>query len=276
VTVPIAVYDGAMPSSDPDYLRSLYTTEERIGADYPDVRREIFPHLIRAAPKEAHGEGFVIYTKLDEESADAAIREQIAYFKEIGADFEWKLFDYDSPPDLKERLAAHGFEIGEPESLMILPLDAAPPSLLAPVREDVRRLVDLAELETIRSIEDEVWQTDHESLIQYLRLMMTESPERMSFYAAYAGERPVSCAWIHFSPTGQFASLWGGSTLAEYRGRGLYTALLAVRVQEAIRRGRHFLTIDASPMSRPIVERFGFVYVATTYPCQWTHARTDS
>src|SRR5690606_41834951 len=112
-----------MPSSDPDYLRSLYTAEERIGADYPDVRREIFPNLIRAVPKEAHGEGFVIYTKLDEESADAAIREQIAYFEKIGADFEWKLFDYDSPPDLKERLAAHGFAIGEPESLMILPLD---------------------------------------------------------------------------------------------------------------------------------------------------------
>lgn len=262
-----------MQSTDQEFLRVLYTDEERIGADYPDVRREIFPHLIRAAPKEAQGEGFVIYTKLDEENADAVIREQIAYFEDIGVDFEWKLFDYDTPPDLKERLAAHGFEIGEPESLMILPLDAAPPELLAPVSQDVRRLVDPLDLEYIRSIEDEVWQTDHESLIRYLRLMMAEDSERMSFYAAYVDERPVSCAWIHFSPTGQFASLWGGSTLAEFRGRGLYTALLAVRVQEAIRRGRRFLTIDASPMSRPIVERFGFTYVATTYPCNWTHGR---
>lgn len=274
--MPIAVYDGAMPSSDPDYLRALYTAEERIGADYPDVRREIFPNLVRQVPTEAGTDGFVAYTSLDATDVDDVIRDQIAFFEQIGADFEWKLYDYDTPPDLKERLAAHGFEIGEPESLMILPLDNAPAALLAPLTQDVRRLTDPLELEHIRSIKEAVWQGDSEDLIGYLCLMMTQSPERMSFYLAYADERSVSCGWIHFPPTGQFASLWGGSTLPEYRGRGLYTALLAARVQEAIRRGFRYLTIDASPMSRPIVERFGFVYVATTYPCQWTHARTAS
>ena len=51
--------------------------------------------------------------------------------------------------------------------------------------------------------------------------------------------------------------------------QGFYTALLAVRVQEAIARGRRYLTIDASPMSRPIVERFGFVRLAESTPCIW-------
>ncbi|EQD40871.1 GCN5-related N-acetyltransferase, partial [mine drainage metagenome] len=50
----------------------------------------------------------------------------------------------------------------------------------------------------------------------------------------------------------------GGATVPDYRGRGLYTALLAVRLQEAKRRGARFLTIDAGPMSRPIVEKYGF------------------
>jgi len=263
-----------MPLLDREFLREIYTAEERIGADYPDVTREVFPNLIRQVPKAADGEGFIAYTRLDAATADAVIQEQIAFFKQIGTDFEWKLYDYDTPPDLKERLAAYGFEIEEPESLMILPLEEAPATLLAPITHDVRRLTTPAELEHIRAIEDEVWQTEHESLIRYLHLMMTQNPERMSFYAAFVEERPVSCAWIHFPPTGQFASLWGGSTLPEHRGRGLYTALLAVRVQEAIRRGRHYLTIDASPMSRPIVERFGFVYVATTYPCKWTSGQS--
>ena len=258
-----------MPTSDQEFLRALYTAEERIGADYPDVRREVFPNLIRQVPRAADGEGFIAYTKLDAATADVVIQEQIAFFEQIGADFEWKLYDYDTPPDLKDRLAAHGFEIEEPESLMILPLETAPAALLAPVAQDVRCLVDAVDLEHIRSIKEAVWQSDSDDLIRYLRLMMTQTPERMSFYLAYADERPVSCGWIHFPPTGQFASLWGGSTLAEYRGRGLYTALLAARVQEAIRRGFRYLTIDASPMSRPIVERFGFAYVATTYPCQW-------
>ena len=107
-----------------DDLRALYTTEERIGADYPDMHREVFPNLIRQVPKEAGAEGFIAYTNLDATTAGAAIREQIAYFEQIGSDLEWKLFDYDTPPDLKERLAAHGFEIEEPEYLMILPLEA--------------------------------------------------------------------------------------------------------------------------------------------------------
>jgi len=264
---------GAMALSDPDDLRTLYTAEERIRVDYPNVRRETFPHLIRYVPKEAGTEGFIGYTSLDATNADAVIGEQIAYFEQIGADFEWKLFDYDTPPDLKDRLTAHGFEIGEAESLMILPLDHAPSTLLAPLKHDVRRLADPLDLAQIQEIKDEVWQTDHEQLIRYLHLMMTQHPERMSIYVAYVEDRPASCAWIHFPPASRFASLWGGSTRSEYRRRGLYTALLAVRVQEAIRRGWRFLTIDAGPMSRPIVERFGFVYVATTYPCQWTHGR---
>ena len=65
----------------------------------------------------------------------------------------------------------------------------------------------------------------------------------------------------------QFAGLWSGATLPAYRRRGLYTAVLAVRVQEAIRRGYHFLTIDASPMSRPIVARHGFQLL--TYACYY-------
>ena len=45
-----------------------------MGADYPDVRREVFPHLIRQVPKEVGGEGFIAYTELDATNADDVIR----------------------------------------------------------------------------------------------------------------------------------------------------------------------------------------------------------
>jgi hypothetical protein len=54
-----------------------------------------------------------------------------------------------------------------------------------------------------------------------------------------------------------------------YRGQGLYTALLAIRAQEAISRHVEFLTVDASAMSRPILEKFGFIKIAESYPCKW-------
>jgi len=79
----------------------------------------------------------------------------------------------------------------------------------------------------------------------------------------------VSSAWVRFNPGSQFASLWGGSTLEQYRGQGHYTALMAVRAQEAARRGVRFLTVDASPMSRPILEKQGFRVIswANDYNC---------
>jgi predicted acetyltransferase len=57
--------------------------------------------------------------------------------------------------------------------------------------------------------------------------------------------------------------------LPEYRGKGLYTALVAVRLQEALRRGARYLTVDASPMSAPILRRLGFQQITTTHPCKW-------
>ena len=91
----------------------------------------------------------------------------------------------------------------------------------------------------------------------------------MSIYVAYADDQPVSTAWIYCSPGSQFASLWGGSTLSEYRGQGFYSALLSIRAQEARDRGIRYLTVDASTMSQPILEGFGFEKIATTYPCKW-------
>jgi GNAT superfamily N-acetyltransferase len=93
-------------------------------------------------------------------------------------------------------------------------------------------------------------------------------------YVAYADDGAASCAWITFHKESQFAGLWGGSTLEAYRGQGLYSALLVTRVQEARSLGVRYLTIDASPMSRPIVEKFGFQAISTATACLW-YVKTD-
>ncbi len=71
------------------------------------------------------------------------------------------------------------------------------------------------------------------------------------------------------------ASLWGGSTISGFRKRGLYTALLAVRAQEANARGVRYLTVNASAMSRPILEKFGFEVIAYSHPCKWIFKATE-
>jgi predicted GNAT family acetyltransferase len=63
--------------------------------------------------------------------------------------------------------------------------------------------------------------------------------------------------------------LWGGATVPAYRKRGLYTALVSARAQEAKARGIRCLTIDASPASRAILEKFGFQLMAYAWECNY-------
>lgn len=42
-----------------------------------------------------------------------------------------------------------------------------------------------------------------------------------------------------------------------------------MRAQEARARRVRYLTVDASPVSRPILVKFGFELLAYTYPCKW-------
>ena len=60
---------------------------------------------------------------------------------------------------------------------------------------------------------------------------------------------------------------WLAKTLREeFRGRGIYSRLFEARVAEARSRGVPYIAVDAAPMSRPILERFGFRFVCNTYP----------
>lgn len=81
---------------------------------------------------------------------------------------------------------------------------------------------------------------------------------------------PLHASRIEFVPGTDFAGLWGGSTLAAWRGRGLYRATVAARARIAAARGVRYLQVDASADSAPILRRLGFVALTTTTPYIWT------
>ena len=82
-----------------------------------------------------------------------------------------------------------------------------------------------------------------------------EDRDNVHYIALVDGE-PVASATASFSGYG--ATLFGGATLPEARGRGAYRALVAARWEEAVRRGTPALVTQAGPMSRPILTRLGF------------------
>jgi hypothetical protein len=251
-------------------LREIYDRDQRLNVQYPDTRREATPNVVRHVQTAGRQQGWIIWSDLTTANADRVIEEQLAYFRDQVHEFEWKVFSHDQPADLRDRLAARGFELEEPpEAIMVLDMHEMPHTLSQPVPDAIRRITDPDEIPALMALLAEVWNEDFDSFGEELAIQLRQTPDVLSLYAAYVDGRATSVAWGQFTPDSDFVGLWGGSTLPQYRRRGLYSGLLAVRAQEAQTRGRRFLTVDASPMSRPILERFGFVTIATATACIW-------
>jgi GNAT superfamily N-acetyltransferase len=254
-----------------DELLALFDREQRQELTYPGFRREALPDLVRMTPLKApYDEGAVVYSRLSETGADAAIAAQIAYFEGLGYGLEWKTYSHDSPHDLPERLLRFGFEAEEPESVMVLDLVETSDILESSPTEGVRVLSDPADISEAVSVLTSVWGEEEAWLGPLLADEMAEAPDLLRVYVAYADDVAASTAWIRFHPGSQFASLWGGSTLPAYRGRGFYRGLLSARARDAYDRGVRYLTVDAGPMSKPILERLRFRVLTSTRPFKWT------
>lgn len=266
--LPLSI-ERAFLAMNTSQIIALYDQDQRKEITYPNMRREVTPSVVRHIDESSLGEGMIVYSQLNAANAGEAICEQVSYFESIGQDFEWKVYDYDKPSDLKDRLGSYGFFIEEAEALVVLDLEKASEILWQPVRHHVLRITNPEKLTEVQTVERLVWDEDSSWVIHYLGGALNDYPERMSVYVAYLDEQPASAAWIYFPEGSQFASLWGGATVSGFRKRGLYAALLAVRAQEARARQVRYLTVDASPMSRPILEKFGFQVLAYSYACKW-------
>ncbi len=99
---------------------------------------------------------------------------------------------------------------------------------------------------------------------------MSAAPEQIAVLVAEAGGEVVAAAWLVFRGRTGFASLWGGSTLPAWRGRGIYRALVTARAKLAVARGVRLLHVDASDDSAPILRRLGLHAVTTTTPYVWS------
>ena len=254
-------------------LLAIFDLEQRQEVQFFGVQREVTPHVVRFVPRKdlAGGSGAVVFSCLSTENADEVIREQVAYFEGLGCDLEWKAYDHDTPADLLARLTVHGFEPGEPEAIVVLDLEEAPALLWQPVAHDVRRIENPTGIDEVLVVQEQVWEGEQLPtwLGEHLRQELLQNSEQMAIYVAYVDGTPACSAWVRFHSPSRFASLWGGSTVPGQRRRGLYTALLATRAQEARRRGVRFLTVDASPMSQPILEKLGFRCISYAHEYRW-------
>jgi GNAT superfamily N-acetyltransferase len=174
---------------------------------------------------------------------DGVVEPLIARMRDLPGHVEWKYYSHDGP-ELRERLLAAGLEPDDEETVVV-----AEAASIAPPPEDVElRIVDEEFVDLAASVFGDRF----------------DLPERAVAVVAVVDGKPVSGGRIDFEEGVEFAGLFGGITLPEYRGRGLYRATVAKRAELARERGYRWLYSDALPTSRPILERLGFVPITTT------------
>ncbi|MEV0715239.1 GNAT family N-acetyltransferase [Asanoa sp. NPDC050611] len=182
---------------------------------------------------------------------------------------EWKTYGHDRP-DLTERLRLAGFVPEDRETVVIGLAAELTDAGSDPGGVTIRSTTDIADLRRIAAMESEVWGQDWSFLADDLRDRIASTPDDIVVFVAEAGGEVVSAAWMPIFPGTEFAGLWGGSTLAAWRRKGIYRALVAHRARVAAARGVRYLMVDASDDSRPILERLGLRAVTTTTPWVWT------
>jgi GNAT superfamily N-acetyltransferase len=254
-----------LPEYDAQVRRGLHSD----GSGAPGQR--VGP-VVRWTAASGLGWSGITWSDLDAGTADGVIAEQVAFFRDRAERFEWKLYSYDQPPDLGERLLAAGFVPEDAESLMVAGAEqiAGHDGTGGVLPDGIRlvRVTDEAGLDLMIELHDRVFGAD-----PHLRAALDaqlRSPDATVMVLAMAGNEPVCSARVEFGAGTDFAGLWGGGTLPQWRGRGIYRALVGYRARLAVARGYRYLQVDASPESRPILERLGFAGLAQTTPYVWS------
>ncbi|MGY5056133.1 GNAT family N-acetyltransferase [Streptomyces sp. 900105755] len=252
---------------DHQAVLALYDRDMREGArpDGPGDRVERVGAVVRQV-SDAGGWNGVLWSDLNEATADRAIAGQVEFFAAHGQEFEWKVYGHDLPSDLGDRLTAAGFRPEPQETLMIG--EVARLSLDAELPDGVRVVpaTDRPAIELVVDVHEKAFGTDGSRLRHQLLTRLADQPDSMVALVALAGDEPVSAARVELVPGARFAGLWGGGTVAQWRGRGVYRALVAHRARVAAAHGCRYLQVDALPTSRPILERLGFHALTTTTP----------
>lgn len=240
-----------------------------------DLRSALDRERLSAGPVEEPGglvhewsadrsESRVVYCGCPPDRIAETVRARRDRARAEGHELEWKVYAHDERPGLAEALEEAGFEADDAELVLAVPLDPLP-SFDVPECE-IRVVRDEAGLEDMARISRAIGRRNVEAETRRLAAHLADGTDSLSIHIAYVDGEPASCGRLQYGRTKGFAELAGGRTVPEYRKRGLFTALVAVRLRAAALRGCEYVFVDALPTSEPILRRCGFVEVTGTRP----------
>jgi hypothetical protein len=195
---------------------------------------------------------------------EAVVAEVRALFrKRARHEVTWEIGPSSTPPDIYERLTALGMlPDDEPLAAGMVMMRPPPEPETAVTVEPVTDLAGFrAHMIILRRCfgDGAPDPTEEEIVADFKRRRGRE--DHMRRYLALLDGMPVAAGDAALLEGA--VVLCGGATLPEARGKGAYRALVAARWREAVARGTPVLVVQASSMSRPILEQLGFETVVT-------------
>jgi GNAT superfamily N-acetyltransferase len=260
-----------MPSNDADRVRRLFSQQVRQGTASDGTGNLVTatPHVVRWSADGDVGWSEIAWSRLDETNADQVIATQTEFFSSSAQRFAWRVYDADLPKDLGSRLEVAGFHYSFTSELMIARVADVPRAVDLPSGVSLVSANDPIGIDRLIEVHEKVFEIDHSQLRRSLLAQLESSPGVSELLVVMVDGGPVSSARVEFLPDREFASLWGGSTIREWRGRGLFRALVARRAQLAADRGYTYLYVTASSHSRPILEHLSFESFGSVSTYMW-------
>lgn len=200
------------------------------------------------------------------------IARQVEFFGGRGQRVEWKTYGTDEPRDIGARLQAAGFVPEDEEVLLLGACADLVHDVDLPSGVRLRAFDSDEDWERVRTLIHEVWGDGSSWVNDHFKAEQRLRPDLMiPMLAEESEDGPVlSYAIVRFTQDTDFCGLWGGSTLPQWRRRGLYRALLTARARLALDHGYPLARVDTSPDSRPILRALGMHAVTTTTPYIFT------
>ncbi|MEO7256093.1 MAG: hypothetical protein ABIZ64_17845 [Casimicrobium sp.] len=252
----------------PAALLALYDDTMRRNVHIAGCEREITPVVTRCTTTTG-SQRYIMWHDFRESGVTASVDAEFSAVRGHAKVLMWKLYAHDSTHDeLRDSLVARGCNGNDHCTLMATPVRGLIEVLAAQKHTSsslaIRELVTSKELDAYQNIWDDVWpDAPNSRYVDDYRALIERREPGIAFFAGFDGDNPVTSGYMFHAPGAPFALLCGGTTKAAWRRQHAYTGMLTVRAHAALERGAQYLAVEASPESKPILERLGFKALST-------------
>ncbi len=198
----------------------------------------------------------VSYSKISPGDADRVIQEVIEHYRRLKVPFKWCVGPWTEPPEFGEKLSALGFAHWDVRG-MIAPSRVWPIEIPASIKVEPVTAENLTEFVWTYLKGWEFSESERKLTHQSIADAIADGRQRRHFFLARINGTPAGTA--SFFRKREAAYLMGGNILPEFRKQGLYSALVAQRLEAVRYIGLNYAVTHArAHTSAPILERLGF------------------